>query len=136
MTYKSASEPEELSRLFIERFNGGDAAGVAALYEPHAVLANPPGQLTSGVQNIQRFYEQRLKDRPHFTGEVQRAIRCADLAFTSTHYEVSIADPAGQPTTLRTASAEVARQQPDGSWLWAIDQPNALRSTPPHAVES
>lgn len=26
------------------------------------------------------------------------------------------------------ATAEVARRQPDGSWLWMIDQPNVLKS--------
>ncbi len=25
-----------------------------------------------------------------------------------------------------SATAEVARRQPDGSWLWIIDQPNVL----------
>jgi len=44
-------------------------------------------------------------------GEQRRAIRNGDLALTSTHL-------AGQIT------AEVARRQPDGSWLWLIDQPD------------
>ena len=39
-----ANEPEDLARLFVERANAGDAAGLADLYEPDAVLGFPPGQ--------------------------------------------------------------------------------------------
>lgn len=35
-----AMQPEDVTRLVAERLNAGDAAGVAALYEPQAV---PPG---------------------------------------------------------------------------------------------
>ena len=31
-----AMQPEEVTRLVAERLNAGDAAGVAALYEPQA----------------------------------------------------------------------------------------------------
>ena len=36
-----AMQPEEVTRLVAERLNAGDAAGMAALYEPQAVLAYP-----------------------------------------------------------------------------------------------
>ena len=36
-----AMKPEDVTRLVAERLNAGDAAGVAALYEPEAVLAYP-----------------------------------------------------------------------------------------------
>jgi hypothetical protein len=43
----------------------------------------------------------------------QPALRFGDLALTSTRF-------AGG------ATAEVARRQPDGSWLWVIDQPRVV----------
>lgn len=33
---EKAREPEDLTRLFVERSNAGDAEGVAELYEPDA----------------------------------------------------------------------------------------------------
>jgi len=36
-----AMQPEEVTRLVAYRLNAGDAAGMAALYEPQAVLAYP-----------------------------------------------------------------------------------------------
>ncbi|EQD40052.1 hypothetical protein B1B_15098, partial [mine drainage metagenome] len=41
-----AQEPEDLTRLFVERANAGDPAGIAALYEEQAVMAYPPGSQT------------------------------------------------------------------------------------------
>jgi hypothetical protein len=43
-----AMEPEDVTRLVVERLNAGDAAGVAALYEPEAVLAYPTDRPTTG----------------------------------------------------------------------------------------
>lgn len=111
--HKRAERPEELGRFFIERANAGDADGLAALYEPGAVLAAPPGQVTTGTQAIRRFYEQLLAARPTFSGEQQPALIQCDLALTSTRF------PGG-------VTVEVARRQPDGTWLWIIDQPNIL----------
>jgi len=44
-----ALEPEDLTRLFVERANVCDAAGIAELYEEQAVMAYPPGSQTVGV---------------------------------------------------------------------------------------
>ena len=50
---RRAMEPEEVTRLVVERLNAGDAAGVAALYEPQAVLAYPADRPTTGRGAIQ-----------------------------------------------------------------------------------
>jgi ketosteroid isomerase-like protein len=86
-----------------------------ALYQPDAVLAFPPGQITVGRAAIREVYATLLSTRPTFTSQEQRpALRNGDLALTSTRL------PGGG------ATAEVARRQPDGTWLWVLDQPNIL----------
>src|SRR6201996_2238651 len=120
-------DPDDLGRLFLLRASAGDVDGVVALYEPGAVLAGPPGQLTTGSAAIRAVYQQLLADRPAFTGEVQPAIRLGDLALTSTRFDITTTAGAdGRTTTVRTATTEIARRQPDGTWLWAVDQPNVL----------
>jgi ketosteroid isomerase-like protein len=110
-----AAQPEDLSRFFLERANAGDVEGLVALYQPDAVLAFPPGQITVGRAAIRQVYEALLSTRPTFTSQGQRpALRNGDLALTSTRL------PSGG------ATVEVARLQPDGTWLWALDQPNIL----------
>ena len=108
-----ARQPEDLDRLFLERANAGDVEGVVDLYEPGAVLAFPPGRLTAGRAAIREVYADLLASRPRLTGEIRPAIRNGDIAITST-------------VRAGNATVEVARRQPDGSWLWLIDQPSVL----------
>lgn len=112
-----ALRPEDLAEFFIARANAGDVEGLVALYEPDAVLAFPPGRVATGHDEIREAYTGFLAGRPVLTSGGQRpAIRNGDLALTSTRL------PGGGTTV------EVARRQPDGSWLWAIDQPSLLSS--------
>ena len=39
-----ALNPEDLTRLFVERANERDAAGIAASYDEDGVMANSPGR--------------------------------------------------------------------------------------------
>ena len=56
----TAQTPEDITRLFVERVNAGDAEGLADLYEPDAVIAFPPGQITVGRDAIVALYEGML----------------------------------------------------------------------------
>jgi ketosteroid isomerase-like protein len=53
-----AMQPEDVTRLVAERLNAGDATGVAALYEPQAVLAYPADRPVTGRPAIQSIYQQ------------------------------------------------------------------------------
>ncbi|HEX7491426.1 MAG TPA: nuclear transport factor 2 family protein [Candidatus Limnocylindrales bacterium] len=109
-----ALRPEDLTRLFVEFGNAGDAAGLAGLYEPDAIVAFPPGQMTVGRQAIQALYEKMLAAKPHFLLETPLpTLQIGDLALTATPAR----DEAG-------ARAQVARRQPDGSWLRVLDRPD------------
>ncbi len=55
-----AMQPEDVTRLVAERLNAGDAAGVAALYEPQAVLAYPADRPVTGREATQAIYQQMV----------------------------------------------------------------------------
>jgi uncharacterized protein (TIGR02246 family) len=110
---EKALRPEDLTRLFVERANAGDAEGIALLYEPDAVMAYPPGSQTVGREAIRELWEKVLAHAPHFEPETPLpTLASGDLALTSTPPK----DGAG-------ARAQVVRRQADGSWLRLIDQP-------------
>ncbi|EOM76125.1 DUF4440 domain-containing protein [Rhodococcus rhodnii] len=118
-THEPARTPEDLTRLFVERSNRGDAAGVAALYELDAVMAYPPGSRTVGRAAIEELWASVLAHRPHFDPEPPLpTLRCGDLALTAT-----------PPRDGAGARAQVVRRQPDGTWLRVLDQPEFVRPT-------
>lgn len=109
--YEPAKEPNDLERFFVERANAGDVEGLVALYEPNAILAHGGGRVAIGLDQIRRFFVGFLADRPQVGPSIQAAALCSgDLALTSSR--LSNGD----------ITAEIARRQSDGNWLWAVDQ--------------
>jgi ketosteroid isomerase-like protein len=112
-TQQKALRPEDLTRLFVERANAGDAAGIAAIYEEGAVMAYPSGSQTVGRDAIRALWEKVLEHAPHFEPETSLpTLISGDIALTAT-----------APKDGTGARAQVARRQPDGSWLRLLDQP-------------
>ncbi|SDZ30706.1 conserved hypothetical protein [Amycolatopsis xylanica] len=110
---KTAKTPEDLARLIVERVNAGDAAGIADLYAPDAVLAFPPGKETVGRDAIRAVFEGLIAAKPEFkVEEPLPTLYYGDLALTST-----------RPSDGTGGRVQVARRQPDGTWLRVLDRP-------------
>ena len=108
-----AAQPEDVTQLLTERLNAGDAAGVAALYEPQAVLACPADRPVTGRVAIQAIYQQMVDVGVKFDIETPLpTVTFDDLALTST-----------RSTDNTGVRVQVLRRQPDGSWLRIIDRP-------------
>jgi hypothetical protein len=116
-------DPQDLARLLVSRANPGDVEGMVALYEPEAVLAVGTGRVAIGRGAIRKFYTDLIaRGRRFDLGQQRPALVCGELALTSTRL------PNG------TVTAEVARKQSDGTWLWVIDQPSIASSA--NAIEA
>jgi hypothetical protein len=111
-TPNAARDPQDLERLLIDRQHAGDVDGMVALFEPQAVVDCGEGRFLRGHPEIRRYFTEVVASGRKFArGEQQPALICGDdLALTSTRL------PDGAVT------AEVARRQRDGTWLWAIDR--------------
>jgi ketosteroid isomerase-like protein len=115
----SAKSPEDLARLFVERANKQDVEGLVALYEPDAVLYIGNGNTAQGSEAIREFFQKFIQITPTFPpGKQMRALVNESLALTSSRLA------SGDVT------AEVARKQKDGSWLWVIDHPSLAKLPP------
>lgn len=122
-----ATSPDDLSWLFLERANAGNADAVSALYTADALLLDPRGRRIFGIEKIRSFYQELFVRRPRFNGSPQPAIRVGDVALTSTRFLTPFPGAEGRGALVDSATAEVAVRQPDGGWLWIIDNPNVLR---------
>lgn len=110
-----ATAPNDLAKFFVDRANAGDVEGLVALYEPNAVLAFGEGTIVTGHGEIRAVYEEFLASAPVLSPGRQRPpLVSGDLALTATEL------PTGAVTV------EIAHRQPDGSWLWAVDQPTFI----------
>ena len=106
-----ALDPQDLERLLVTRQRAGDVEGMVALFEPDAVIDSGDGRLIQGTEAIRAFYvELKATGRKFEFGQQSPALVSGDLALTSTH------------SLDGSVTAEVARRQPDGTWLWVIDQ--------------
>lgn len=116
-----ANSPSEVHEQFQRAFNLKDLDGLVALYEPDAVFV-VDGRAVTGRENIRREYRDLLPRRGRMTLETRAAIASQD-GLAVLHGSWMIEPPTGAGLATRGLSTEVVRRQPDGSWLFVIDNP-------------
>lgn len=108
---KPATEPNNLEKFFVERVNAGDLDGLVSLYEENAVISYAQGKVAIGQHQIREFFVQYLASNPKLdSGNQSEALCSGELALTSSRLANG------------DVTAEIARQQEDGNWLWVVDQ--------------
>jgi ketosteroid isomerase-like protein len=108
---KPAQDPQDLEPLLVSSQRAGDVEGMVVLYESGAVVDHGAGALAVGTAAIREVFAGMIATGRKFEfGDQQAAVVSGDLALTSTRL------PDG------TVTAEVARRQSDGTWLWVIDR--------------
>ena len=110
---------------WLSAFNGGDASGVARIYEPEARLLPPNSGIVEGRDAIEGFIKEFVATRAQLTFSLLTVHETADLCAAVGTYEMEIP---GAPNDSGKF-IEVWSRQPDGSWLIADDIFNS--SLPP-----
>jgi ketosteroid isomerase-like protein len=71
-----AHDPQELERLLVSRETAGDVDGMAALYEPDAILDSGGGQIIVGREAIRAFFAALVATARKFNvGEQRPALK-------------------------------------------------------------
>jgi len=113
-----AHNPSEIHALVLDAFNRGDAEAVTALYEPDAILVLG-GETMVGHEAIRKAYERMLAPRGRMELETRSVVESSQgLAVLHASWTLR-----STGSTARGISTEVVRQQPDGTWLFMIDEP-------------
>jgi uncharacterized protein (TIGR02246 family) len=100
--------------------NDQDLDGLMALYAPDATMIGLDGSTVTGTEAIREQYAAVLEMKGHITVRSRFATEAGDLAVLSNEWTMTVGDE-----SLSAISAEVARREPDGSWLYVVDAPYA-----------
>jgi ketosteroid isomerase-like protein len=117
----AAMEPAELHRRVEAGVNSGDIEALVSLYEPDAQFFDDQGNAAVGHDAIRSVYSM-VAGLGTIELITRYAIEVGDLALLSNTW---IFDAEGFHDSAITA--EVARRQPDGTWLYVIDNPYSSR---------
>jgi len=118
-----AYSPAEIHTLFRSAFNLGDVEALIALYEPHAILMLDGNRVT-GRENIRKALQTVLQRHGQMTLETRSVVQSEQgLALIHGGWEVAYPGGVGPGLVNRGLSTEVVRKQPDGTWLFVIDNP-------------
>ena len=116
-----AASPEQLHRRFEEAFNAGDLDALLALYEPDAVLIPEPGVVAHGLDQIGPALQGFLDIGGTMKLDTKEVVTVGDLAYLMNRWSLTATNEDGSPLDMGAVTAEVARRQADGSWLYVID---------------
>ena len=112
--------PEDMNSAFAEAVNSGEVERVLACTSPRPSSRRSRAR-ASGVAEIRTALEELLTLGGTMTSSNLWCMQVGELALLQGEWRLSGTAPDGSPLELSSRTAEVARRQPDGSWLYVID---------------
>ncbi len=122
-----ADTPEETGRLLGEAMTSGDLDAALSLYEPGATFAIPRGfgeGSVTGHDALREVLTGFLAMGPDLRISPESTLLSGDTAMVVGHWTVKGRDADGNDIEAAGRYADIVRRQPDGSWLFVIDNPN------------
>lgn len=115
--------PEEVLNSVTEGINVGNLDSLMTLYEPLACFASQPGKLAETPEGIRESLRNFIDMKGKLNLSVKRVLKANDLALVITLWSFNGTGPDRKPVHMTAKSADVLRQQPDGTWRFVIDNP-------------
>jgi ketosteroid isomerase-like protein len=115
--------PEEVLNSVVEGINTGNLDSLMTLYEADACFASQPGQLAKNPESIRQSLRSFIDLKGKLNLKVKRVLQASNIALVTTEWSYSGTGPDGNPVNIDAESADVLRQQVDGTWRFVIDNP-------------
>ena len=115
--------PEALIEDLVAARDRGDISAALACYEPSAAVVLESGHVVSGPEAVRATLEAFAALRAQFSVDARRILDADGVALHLSRWTLRAHDAEQGPFGVRGASSDVARRQPDGSWLLAVDNP-------------
>lgn len=120
MLMKAGTELTAIHPAVEAGVNNQDIDGLMALYAEDASMVLVDGSIVTGLSAIREEWSGLLAMNGHITVRSRFAIAAGDLAVLSNEWTFEVGGE-----QISSVTAEVARRQPDGGWLYVIDHPYA-----------
>jgi len=124
----NANTPYEIYGLFSEYFNSGTIDLLLTLYTDDAVLIPVAGQEARGKEAIREALNGFLSLKGSFQIEPPTVVEANDTALVMAKWTLNGTSPTGEPVEIVGQTSDVIRRQPEGSWLFVIDNPFGAQS--------
>jgi uncharacterized protein (TIGR02246 family) len=124
----AALTPDEIHEMLARGLNAGDAQAVAELYEDDAILVSSRSAIVRGRPAILDGLTNLVGARPNLTLNASRVVRNGAVALLYSDWTIVGHRADGTAFSVDVRPTLVARQQTDGTWRIAIDDPSAGES--------
>ena len=93
------------------------------LYQTDACFASQPGQLAKSPETMRQSLRSFIDMNGKLDLKVKRVLQTSDVALVTTEWSFSGTGPDGKLVNMAAKSADVLRQQADGTRCFVIDNP-------------
>ncbi|TLX85956.1 MAG: DUF4440 domain-containing protein [Thaumarchaeota archaeon] len=115
--------PETFLNSFADELNNGNLSYLLSLYETDACYVSQSGEIVKGQENIRQILQRFIDMKGKLETSVKNVFNTRDIALAISEWSFSGIGPDGKAVSLRGKSADVLRQQSDGTWRIVIDNP-------------
>ncbi|MFO0698257.1 MAG: SgcJ/EcaC family oxidoreductase [Nitrospira sp.] len=117
------SDPLDLITRLVTAMNAQDLETAVTLFEPGASFVMKPGVVVSGTAGIRQALDGFMAVKPRLTIETQQLVQAGDVAQYCARWSIKGIDLTGTSVQLSGRSSSILRRQPDGRWLFLVDNP-------------
>lgn len=117
------SSPLNVITQLVAAMNAKNLETAMTLFEPSASFVLKPGVVVSGTAGIRQALEGFMALKPTLTIEAQQLVQAGDVAQYCARWCIQGVDPTGTAVRLGGRSSSILRRQPDGQWLFVVDNP-------------
>ena len=119
------STPEELFALLGQYLDAKDVDALLSIHEPNAGLVEWTGNVSRGSSEIRQSYINFFATKPTLKTNVRQVIEADGVAIILGDYTLEFTDRNGKVINTSGKFGDIVRQQPNGKWLYLLDNPYA-----------
>lgn len=117
------ASPQDVITQLVIAMNAQDLETAVTLFEPGASFVVRPGVVVSGTAGIRQALEGFMALKPTLTIDAQQLVQATDVAQYCARWSLKGIAPTGTVVQLNGRSSSILRRQPDGRWLFLVDNP-------------